>query len=467
MNRRDFLRRTACGAAAVIAPAQAFPTEDSGRIRPWRENPYYWEYKGQPVLLLGGSDEDNLFNFPQMMRRNVAALQKCGGNYIRSTLSSRDEGNVWPFRKTNGRYDLSQWEPEYWKRLDDSLRESLNRDIIVQIEFWATFDFYRENWLVNPYNPVMNVNYTAENTRLVPEWDHHPASRVQPFFFSVPENNNDTQVLNYQRAFVNKVLDVSHKYPNVLYCLDNETKAPEEWAVYWGTMIREESTRRGVPVQLTEMWDPWDLRDEHHRRTYSHPELFSFTEVSQNNWQEGQTHYDRLIKFRETLARERGGVRPMNNVKVYHRLSKGRPNDPAVGIERWWRNIFAGCASTRFHRPPGGIGLDEQAQKTIRAARAFTSTFDIFRTAPAPELLSGHEDNEAYCLAVAGRTWALYFPQGGGVRLRTGDGEAPGVLWLDVETAAFREVTRVKPAAGHIRLESPDRNRTWLALVRR
>ena len=28
----------------------------------YEANPHYWEYKGKPVLLLGASDEDNLFN---------------------------------------------------------------------------------------------------------------------------------------------------------------------------------------------------------------------------------------------------------------------------------------------------------------------------------------------------------------------------------------------------------------------
>src|SRR5690625_6899457 len=39
-------------------------TEDA--IRPYEENHLYWQYKGEPVLLLGASDEDNLFNHPDI-----------------------------------------------------------------------------------------------------------------------------------------------------------------------------------------------------------------------------------------------------------------------------------------------------------------------------------------------------------------------------------------------------------------
>ena len=35
-----------------------------GRIGVYKENPRYWQYKGRPVLLLGGSVEDNLFQIP-------------------------------------------------------------------------------------------------------------------------------------------------------------------------------------------------------------------------------------------------------------------------------------------------------------------------------------------------------------------------------------------------------------------
>ena len=36
-------------------------SEDEKRVKPWVENPRYWQYKGNPVLLLGATDNDNLF----------------------------------------------------------------------------------------------------------------------------------------------------------------------------------------------------------------------------------------------------------------------------------------------------------------------------------------------------------------------------------------------------------------------
>jgi len=68
-------------------------TSKKSYIKPFSENPRYWEYKGQPVLLLGGSKNDNLFQI-QNLEEHLDELHAVGGNYIRNTMSSRDSGDV-------------------------------------------------------------------------------------------------------------------------------------------------------------------------------------------------------------------------------------------------------------------------------------------------------------------------------------------------------------------------------------
>jgi len=437
-----------------------------GNISIYTKNPHYFTYNGKPVLLLGGSDEDNLFNHPELMMQNLETLKQIGGNYIRCTMSSRDSGNVWPFAKNDaGKYDLEKFNPEYWQRFENCLREAQKRDIIVQVEIWATFDFYRDNWLVNPFNPANNINYTTENTKLKTEWPFHPAFKPQPFVFSVPEKNNDVLLLKYQEKFVDKLLSISFKYGNVLYCLDNETRAPADWAWYWAKYILNKANEVGKQVLLTEMWDAHDLHNEEHSRTYDHPDLFAYFDISQNNWQEGQKHYNNALWVREMVARH-GGVRPLTNVKVYHRRHGRKPNNPLIGLDRWWQNIFAGCASTRFHRPTGGTGLNELSQKAIKAARIFTNAFNIFDTEPHPELLSDREENEAYCLANPGEVYAVYFPKGGSVTLSI---DNPNIRmqenWFDPETAEFLDARNIMNETS-VTLTSPDTSHTWLVLVK-
>ena len=78
------------GAASEMAQTGIQPG-----IGKYAENPYYWEYSGKPVLLLGGSREDNLFNHPEGLEQHLDVLAACGGNYIRNTMSSRNPGNPW------------------------------------------------------------------------------------------------------------------------------------------------------------------------------------------------------------------------------------------------------------------------------------------------------------------------------------------------------------------------------------
>ncbi len=75
------------GFSACISQQGSNP-DFSSDIRPYSENPKYWQYKGEPVLLLGGSNNDNLFQSPDL-EEQLDLLQSVGGNFIRNTMSSR------------------------------------------------------------------------------------------------------------------------------------------------------------------------------------------------------------------------------------------------------------------------------------------------------------------------------------------------------------------------------------------
>lgn len=326
--------------------------------------------------------------------------------------------------------------PVYWHRFEKLLRLARERDIIVQIELWDRFDFARDVWEGNPYNPANNVNYSHEQSRLAARYPNHPGSNENPFFRTLPSLEDNALVLRYQTAQVDRMLSVSLDYPNVLYCIDNETSGKPEWGAFWAEHIRRKAREKGVEVQVTEMWDSWDLMDRMHRATFDHPELYSFVDVSQNNHRKGQTHWDQAMKARELL---KDRPRPMNNVKVYgsDAADYGSTGD---GIERFWRNIFAGMASSRFHRPPAGLGLGEEAQAHLRSARMLVKALDLMRCAPHQELLRDRRENEAYCLAEPGRQYAVLFPDGGEVMLAVGgEGADLRVRWLEVSESRWRD----------------------------
>ena len=391
------LKVVACQALSQISV-------DKNRIQVYKENPQYWQHKSEPVLLLGGSVEDNLFQIPDI-KEHLDLLRSVGGNYVRCTMSCRDEGNIWQFNEVEGLYNLDQWNEEFWQRFNNFLRLTAERDIIVQIEVWATFDYYRLNWDINPFNPKNNVNYTFEQTNLPEVVDSHPTQTENNFFWSVPAENNQRIVLKYQEKFVDQILFYSLKFDHVLYCMDNETSVTPEWGKFWAEYIQAKANDAEVNVETTEMWDSHNLFHTQHQNTLGHPELYSFCDASQNNHQRGQKHWDNAQKFRAQL----NPVRPINSVKIYG-SDQYHFGDDQDGLERFWRNVFGGMASARFHRPPSGLGLGPLACRHLKSMRMLTDNIHIFSCQPNNHLLANRREYQAYAITYIGKEVAVYFP---------------------------------------------------------
>ena len=93
-----------CVDAGAEEETTAQTSDGADRIQPGSNHPTYWRYEGEPVQLVGGSGEDHLFQGEgDQLREHLDRLAEVGGNYIRNTMSSRDEDNVWPFYRGEDR----------------------------------------------------------------------------------------------------------------------------------------------------------------------------------------------------------------------------------------------------------------------------------------------------------------------------------------------------------------------------
>ena len=63
--------------ATVCVSAEAVAGTNK-RIEISRANPAYWQYGGKPILLLGGSKDDSLFQIPDLFPVNIPASSKLG-----------------------------------------------------------------------------------------------------------------------------------------------------------------------------------------------------------------------------------------------------------------------------------------------------------------------------------------------------------------------------------------------------
>ncbi len=406
-------------AVTLLAVTACYQTNTSWKgnrhIKPWVKNRSYWQYKGKPVLLMGATDNDNLFQNDNLLT-HLDSLKEAGGNYIRNTMSDRDPGDLHAFGTTaGGKYDLNTWNAEYWGRFENLLRLARERDIIVQIEIWDRFDHSRDPWKTDPFNPANNINYTFPESGLDSIYPLHPGQNFQPFFFSVPELDNNNIILKYQQLFVDKLLSISLNYDNILYCIDNETSGKEEWSAYWAEYIKRHSKEKDI--YITEMWDNWDVKSETHKRTMDHPEKYGFIDISQNsqipgpdNWKNAQ-HVFQYIKE---------NPRPVNSTKIYGSdrgswLDRGITTEHAVNT--FFRNVLGGFASSRFHRPPSGLGLSSISINCIRSVRKIETVVKMWDIFPRMDLIEPEGNIEVYLSAKEGSFYIVYFAQGGRVKL--------------------------------------------------
>jgi hypothetical protein len=447
---------------------QGGKSDFSDDIRPYTENLKYWEYKGKPVLLLGGSNNDNLFQSADI-EDQLDLLQSVGGNFVRNTMSSRDSGDVWPFyRMENGKYDLNKWNGEYWAKFENLLKLTAERNIIIQIEVWDRFDYSLEWWSGNPLNPANNINYSEEECGMATEYPKHPSRDEQPFFHSINGMPNYSPALElvkkYQEKLVDKMLTYSLNYGNVLYCMDNETSTPPEWGLYWIKYIKSKAGEK--QVYTTDMFDKFYTPNscEACKQAISNPEEYMFLDVSQNNSRNfKQGHWDTLQWI--VNQRDKYPLRPINCTKTYgggnSSWGSGSNED---GVERFCRSVIGGCAAVRHHRPKGGNGLNEKAQATIKSFRKVESLAKMWELEPHMELLSEREENEAYLTALKGDKYVVLFPTGGSVKidLNAYNKEFNG-RWVSVKTGEWGEQFLVTGGA-KVELSTPDAT-GWLAVI--
>ena len=132
----------------------------------------FWKYKGKQILLLGGMayGEPHLIPRAELIRE-LDKLKESGGNYMRMTMVSvfdktRVQG-MYPFTKrSDGKFDLDQFNPAFWDYVRVLFEETQKREMVVQVELWDQWEFYRGNYDETYWNPKNNINYDSSATGL-------------------------------------------------------------------------------------------------------------------------------------------------------------------------------------------------------------------------------------------------------------------------------------------------------------
>ncbi|MFH0797549.1 MAG: cellulase family glycosylhydrolase [Candidatus Omnitrophota bacterium] len=228
------------------------------RIHP--RNPKIFEFRGKPVVLLCATEHyGSVFNRPFRFERYLAdAAEKAqtltrlfllfrefqGTHNPYSTCKPESTDYIAPFPRTGpGRaldglpkFDLNQWNPEFFDRLHRFLALTGACGIIVEVVLLSnTYNDYV--WSVNPLNSANNVN----DVETIPWTDY--MSRRHPKLFA------------RQSAHVRKMVEELNCYDHVFFEICNEPggaftgpDAPKvaevnDWQIAIAQLIRETEAR--------------------------------------------------------------------------------------------------------------------------------------------------------------------------------------------------------------------------------
>jgi hypothetical protein len=208
------------------------------------DNPHYFIYKGKPLVLITADQHYgaviNLdFNYLPFLDR----LQEYGMNLTRiypgGYIEMKDQytkGNplgpapdryILPWKKSaeeganpnlgKYKYDLDQWDNEYFKRLKDFVYQASLRNIIVEIAFFN--GMYDDRWMAQPLFHTNNVQGIGAGD------------------FKLFTTMTDPKLAAYQIEYVIKIAAELYRFDNVIYDICDEPEMQHRESRDWNSAL--------------------------------------------------------------------------------------------------------------------------------------------------------------------------------------------------------------------------------------
>ncbi len=133
----------------------------------------------------------------------------------------------------NGKCDLTSFNQDYWNDLKGLLADARSKGIYVEISLFDDCNLEAHpsfRWTQHPFNKDNNINGV---------FDFGLSADNERDFY----NLDNSALLYYQELYVNKLIDETWSYPNVIYEIINEGDAGEKWISHWVNFINKEFDR--------------------------------------------------------------------------------------------------------------------------------------------------------------------------------------------------------------------------------
>ena len=194
------------------------------------KNPHYFEFRGKAVALVtSGEHYGAVLNGAFDYQRYLEALtadhlnytRLFGGSYVevpmrsfgirRNDLAPEPGRSIAPWARSGtagyegggNKFDLEQWNPEFFDRYRGFLAEAGKRGIVVEVTLFSSY-YQETHWKVSPFNSANNVNGTDAI-----DWK----------LLHTLRNGN---ILAWQERYARKLVREAGPFDNVIFEIQNE-----------------------------------------------------------------------------------------------------------------------------------------------------------------------------------------------------------------------------------------------------
>jgi hypothetical protein len=456
---------------ASTAPAQ--PEQPMPPLALHPDNPHYFLWRGKPtVLITSGEHYGAVLNLDVDYVTYLDTLAADGLNLTRTfagtyreipgsfgitdnVLSPRPNRYLAPWARSatpgyfdgGNKFDLTQWDEAFFKRLKDFMTQASRRGIVVEINLFTPM-YEDKLWQANPMHAANNVNGVG----------NVPANEVY--------TTKHRDLLAVQEAVVRKVVTELKDFDNLYYEVCNEP--------YFGGVTRDWHDHITATIVDVEKYFPVKHLISHNvangRAKVEHPHpaisIFNFHYSHPPDTVAMNYHLNKVIGENETGYRGK---------------------DDVLYRTEGWNFIIAGgglynnldYSFTPQH--PRGDFLDYKSpgggspalRKQLKILQDFISSFDFIKMAPDNAIITGGASVRtgnrlrdffsritrgvfARALVEPGKAYAIYLE--GGLQAHLVLAIPAGTYkaeWLNPETGKIEKTEALEHPGGELRLTSP------------
>jgi len=276
------------------------------------------------------------------------------------------------------KFDLSQYNPEYFERLERKIQAAAKRNIFVSImlfEGWG-IQFSPGGYKSHPYHMANNINNTglseADSLRLeIYTLKHEKITRLQ-------------------EAYVKEVIETVNKFDNILFEISNENNpVSTEWQYHMINFIKETEAKmeKSHPVGMT-----FQYKGGSNQTLFDSP-----ADWISPNGKGGYRENPPVADGKKVIITDTDHLGGIWGTRPWAWKSFLRGMNP-IFMDIYYRKVLEKNIKLNTEWP-------EEVRVALGQTRKFAEKIDLINSQPDQNIASTE-----YCLAVPGKEYLVYLP---------------------------------------------------------